>query len=157
MSRVLNLTLLLLATPALAKPWKGLDPGVASVLDVIGKFGEPSKRATAKGKDVLVYSGDRAIPGTIQVQFKVDPASQTVERIDLYPEAEIKAEKIVSDHGPASDPQEPADPCYYRKETANKHAYFLYLKLGLAIFFKDDGSTVRSYSFLPAGATAAAP
>jgi hypothetical protein len=154
MSRVLNVTLMLMASTAFARPWGGLDPGVASALDVIGTFGEPTKRATAKGKDVLVYSGDRAIKGTIQVQFKVDPAKQIVDRIDVYPEVEIPTAKIVELYGDACEAKSAVDEsCYYKRETSTKHTYFLYLKLGLAIFFKDDNATVRSLAFLPAGAS----
>ncbi len=152
MSRVLNLAALLVATSALAKPWNGIAPGTASSFDVIGKFGEPSKKASAKGKEILVYSGDRAISGTVQVQFKVDPATNIVERIDLYPAPEITAEQIIASYGSACDTKKPVEPCHYRRETPNQHTYFLYLKLGLAIFFKEDGTTVRSFSFLPPGA-----
>jgi len=154
MSRLLNLAVLLVATAAFAKPWNGMDPGTASALDVIGKFGEPTKHSAAKGKDILVYSGDRAMTGTVQVQFKVNPSTQTVERIDLYPAPQITAADIEKSYGSVCDPRAPSDPCYYRRETASKHTYFLYLKLGLAIFFKDDGVTVRSFSFLPSGAPA---
>ncbi len=155
MSRVLKLAVVMGASTAFAKPWNGIDPGVASSIDVVGKFGEPSKRASVKGKEVLVYSGDRAINGTVQVQFKFNPNTQTIERIDLYPAPSISAADIEKSYGPVCEPSAPSDPCYYRKETASKHVYFLYLKLGLAIFFKEDGVSVRSFSFLPAGAAPA--
>lgn len=151
MSRLLNVALVMMTTAAFAKPWNGIEPGIASVIDVIGKFGEPSKRKQMSGKDVLVYSGDKAMQGTVQVQFKVNPATQTIDRIDLYPAPVITAQAIEKSYGTSCQVQEPSEPCYYKRETATKHAYFLYLKLGLAIFFKDDGVTVRSFSFLPTG------
>ncbi len=159
MSRIVKLMVLVVlaswSRAALAKPWNGLDPGVASVIDVIGKFGEPGKRVTLKGKDVLVYSGDRALKGAVQVQFKVDPKSQTVERIDLYPEPVITSAQIQKSYGEACAAHGPVEPCFYSRETPTKHRYFLYLKLGLAIFFKDDNETVKSFSFLPAGSSPA--
>ncbi len=156
MSRVLNAAVLLLASSAFARPWNGIDPGTSSVIDVVGKFGEPSKRSEAKGKQVLVYSGDRAINGTIQVHFKVNPASQTVDRIDVYPAPEIKASQVEESYGGACDPSSAGGgerPCFYKRQTETKHVYYLYLKLGLAVFFKDD-QTVRSFSFLSPAAVA---
>lgn len=159
MSRIVNLLVVVVlaswSREALAKPWNGLDPGVASALDVVDKFGEPTKHVSIKGKDVLVYSGDRAIKGTIQVQFKVDPKSQTVERIDLYPEPVITSAQIQKSYGEVCAARGPTEPCFYSRETPSKRRYFLYLKLGLAIFFKDDNETVKSFSFLPAGSVPA--
>ena len=36
-----------------------------------------------------------------------------------------------------------------KKETPQKRGYYVYARLGLAVFFKDDGRTVQSLSFLP--------
>ncbi|MEW5737407.1 MAG: hypothetical protein AB1938_00690 [Myxococcota bacterium] len=139
----------LLAFPALAKPWNGIHPGVSSMIDVIGKFGEPSKKVMAKGQEVLVYSGPTAITGTVQAQFKCNPTTHVVERIDVYPAPVIPKEAVEKSYGRACDPMEAKEPCYYRKESASAHVYFHYVKLGLAVFFKDDGKTVQSFTFLP--------
>ena len=115
-----------------------------SDLDVSGKFGEPTKRVNARGQIVLVFSGLQAIKGTVQAQFKCDPTTKEVQRIDVYPEPVIDVAAIERSYGRS------CEPCYWRKETAQKHPYFLYSKLGLAIFFKDDDKTVLSFAFLPA-------
>lgn len=135
---------------ALAKPWQGIIPGGgSSEFDVIGKFGEPSKRVTAHGQSVLVFSGPKAIKGTIQAQFKCDPATKEVLRIDVYPQPVIDVDAIERSYGKSCEATAAVEPCYWRKETAQKHPYFLYAKLGLAIFFKDDDKTVLSFAFLP--------
>jgi hypothetical protein len=147
-----RLALLLLVLPALslAKPWQGITPGGGvSDLDVIGKFGEPTKRVSARGQTVLVYSGLQAIKGTVQAQFKCDPATKEVQRIDVYPEPVIDVSAIERSYGRSCEATGDEEPCYHRKQTAQKHPYFLYSKLGLAIFFKDDDKTVLSFAFLP--------
>ena len=142
--------MMLVSALSLAKPWQGITPGGgASELDVIGKFGEPTKRVSARGQMVLVYSGLQAIKGTVQAQFKCDPATKEVQRIDVYPEPVIDVAAIERSYGRSCEATHGEEPCYWRKETAQKHAYFLYSKLGLAIFFKDDDKTVLSFAFLP--------
>lgn len=149
MSRLLFVVALLPAL-AWAKPWQNIHPGASSGIDVVGRFGEPSKKVAARGQEVLVYSGAKAIKGTVQAQFKCDPETKEVKRIDVYPEPVIDVAAIEASYGKACDPRQPAEPCYHPKETPQKQVYFLYLKLGLAIFFKEDGKTVQSFAFLPA-------
>jgi len=153
--RNFTLAALLALAPAgaLAKPWNGIDPGTSKKDEVVKKFGEPSK--VVKGdanKETLAYLGDKAIKGTTQAQFKVDAQSGTVERIDVFPGPVIDKEMVESSYGaacPASGPM-PKDPCYVKKVTGdNFRTYFLYLKLGLAVFFKDDNKTVSSFVFTP--------
>ncbi|HEY0881976.1 MAG TPA: hypothetical protein VGD87_10625 [Archangium sp.] len=148
MSRLV-FALALLPCLAAAKPWQGITPQGSSEIDVVGKFGEPTKRVSAKGLTVLVYSGLQAVKGTVQVQFKVDPVSREVQRIDVYPEPVILAEAIESSYGRSCETTGAVEPCYWRKQTPQGGAYFLYAKLGLAIFFKADGHTVQSFSFIP--------
>lgn len=140
--------LLLAALPAAAKPWQGIEPGVSKREDVIKKFGEPSRSMTQDGKEVIAYLGKEAIKGTAQAQFKVDPGTQMVERIDVFPGPVIDKETIENSYGAAcpSGPM-PATPCYLRKLTDDFRTYFLYPKLGLAIFFNEDGKTVQSFIF----------
>jgi hypothetical protein len=149
MSRFLCLALLLLAAPTLARPWQGIRPGQSGPLDVIGKFGEPTKKAEVKGQLVLIYSGLQAITGTVQTQFKLSPGGDTVARIDVYPAPVIDTEAVEKSYGPKCDAKQPVEPCYFVKEAPGQKPYFVYVKLGLAVFFKDDGRTVLSFAFLP--------
>jgi len=148
MSRVLFIALLLSAAVSGAKPWQGIHPGVSSALDVYGKFGEPTSKTEMKGQLVLVYSGLQAIPGTVQAQFKLKAGTQTVTRVDVYPAPVLDKEAIEKSYGSRCEGQTPTEPCYFVKEVSGKRPYFLFLKLGLAVFFKDDG-TVQSFAFLP--------
>ncbi|MDP1914997.1 MAG: hypothetical protein Q8L14_02040 [Myxococcales bacterium] len=154
MSRFLFLAVILSGAAALAKPWQGIQPGVSSALDVFGKFGEPTRKTDLKGQTVLVYAGLQAVPGTVQAQFKLAPGTQTVVRIDVYPAPKIDKEAIEASYGPACNPKvknpDAESPCYFVKELAGKKPYLLFLKLGLAVFFKDDGKQVQSFAFLPA-------
>lgn len=139
---------LVTALPAMAKPWQGIEPGVSKREEVIKKFGEPS-RIVAGDKEVIAYFGKEAIKGTTQAQFKVDTATKVVERIDVFPGPVIDKDAIENSYGPAcpaSGPA-PAAPCYIKKVTDEFRTYFLYPKLGLAIFFKEDGKTVHSFIF----------
>jgi hypothetical protein len=159
MSRLLFVPFLSIVVPAVAgaKPWHGLRPGVATAADVVQKFGEPTKRLTAKGQEVLVYSAPGAISGTVQAQFKTNATTHRLERIDVYPAPVLTADAIEKAYGPACDPLKVVEPCYVRKATASRRAYFLYSKLGLAIFFRDDGKTVQSFAFLPDASGAVEP
>lgn len=140
--------LLLAALPAAAKPWQGIEPGVTKREEVIQKFGEPSRVVANTDKETIAYFGKEAIKGTTQAQFKVDTATKVVERIDVFPGPIIDKETIENSYGPAcpSGPA-PANPCYLKKMTEEFRTYFLYPKLGLAIFFNEDGKTVHSFIF----------
>jgi hypothetical protein len=142
------LAVLVFAVPATAKPWQGIEPGVSKREDIVKKFGEPSRTVTQDGKEIIAYLGKEAIKGTTQTQFKVDPGSQLIERIDVFPRPVIDKDTIENSYGPAcpSGPV-PANPCYLRKLTDDFRTYFLFPKLGLAIFFNEDGKTVQSFTF----------
>lgn len=140
--------ILVAAMPALAKPWQGIEPGVSKRDDVIKKFGTPSRTVTNEGKEVLAYFEKEAIKGTSQTQFKVDATTKVVERIDVFPGPVIDKETIEDTYGRACPGGKmPATPCYLKKLTDDFRTYYLYPKLGLAIFFNEDGKTVHSFIF----------
>jgi hypothetical protein len=144
---------------ALAKPWNGIEPGSSKKDEVIKKFGDPSKVVKAEAKETLAYLSDKAIKGTTQAQFKVDSASGTVERIDVFPGPVIDKDMVESSYGaacPSAGPS-PKDPCYVKKITDNFKTYFVYVKLGLAVFFKDDNKTVSSFVFTAMAPTSPRP
>jgi len=148
--------LVALAPAAQAKPWNGIEPGTSKKDEVVKKFGEPTKVVKADAKETLAYLGEKAIKGTAQAQFKVDSATGTVERIDVFPGPLIDKDMVESSYGaacPSSGPA-PKDPCYQKKITDNFKTYFIYVKLGLAVFFKDDNKTVSSFVFTPMSAGA---
>lgn len=147
MSRLVFTTLACLAGLAAAKPWQGIHPGISSTLDVFGKFGEPTAKTELKGQLTLVYSGLQAPGGTVQVQFKLAPGTDTVARIDVYPAPLIDKDAIEKSYGPKCDAKATNEPCYFVKD-AGKKQYLVFAKLGLAVFFKDDGY-VLSLAFIP--------
>jgi len=158
MGRWLSLCVAVCANAALAKPWNGIDPGVSTRAEVVKKFGEPSKTLEVEGKEVLGYLGPNAIRGTQQAQFRVDPATQLIERIDVFPAPVIDKDTIENTYGricPTTGPQ-PAGNCYVKKLTEDFKTYFQYVKLGLAIFFNDDAKTVQSFIFTQGKRDAAA-
>lgn len=148
MSRLVY-ALILVAVPVIARPWQGIMPLGNSTLDVVGKFGEPLKTVIQNGREVLVYGGAKAIRGTVQVQFKCDPQTKEVQRIDVYPEPVIDAAEVERAYGLSCITSKKVEPCYWRKESPSKRVYFQYAKLGLAVFFKADGTTVQSFAFVP--------
>lgn len=150
MSRRALLLLLALSPGALAKPWHGIEPGVSKKDEVVKKFGTPTKSLTSGGKEVLAYLQKQAIKGTKQAQFRVDPSTQVVERIDVFPGPVIDREAIEGSYGPACAKGAPtAAPCYVKKVTDDFRTYFHYPELGLAVFFNEDGKTVHSLIFQP--------
>jgi hypothetical protein len=146
--RTLAFALLLLASPVLARPWNGIDPGLSSREDVVKKFGEPSKAVIKDGKELLGYLQKQVIKGTSQVQFRVDVTSQKVERVDVFPEAPIDQATIENTYGPVCPPgPESATPCYVKKVTAAPQTYLHYAPQGLSVFLNDDLKTVHSFVF----------
>ena len=142
-------TLVALGPVAQAKPWNGIEPGTSKRDEVVKKFGEPSKVVKNDARETLAYLGEKTIKGTTQAQFKLD-ANGTVERIDVFPGPVIDKEMVESNYGPACPTSGPAprDPCYVKKMAGdNFKMYFVYVKLGLAVFFKEDNKTVGSLVF----------
>ena len=150
----LLLVLLLASVPALAKPWQGIEPGVSRRDEVLKRFGPPSRtvkpEADKPGPEVLAYLSKQAIRGTTQVQFKLDAASGVVQRIDVFPAPIIDRETIENTYGAACPAGPlPDAPCFLKKITDDFRSYYFYPRLGLAIFFNEDGKTVNSFIFTP--------
>lgn len=143
----------LFATPALAKPWQGINPGSSKKPEVVKKLGNPTKSQTEKGKEILVYTGMQAPQGARQAQVKLDDKG-VVERIDVYPAVGLSKEDVENNYGGWCQADEPTDPCY-QKKNANSREYWLYSELGLAVFFIDQ--KVDQLVFLPSKKKAAQP
>jgi len=158
MKTIAIVAVLLAAAPAVAKPWQGIEPGQSKREQVVQKFGEPSRVVTAEGKEIIAYLDDKAIKGTKQVQFKVDPGTQLVERIDVFPGPVIDKESVENTYGPACPSgKQPASPCYLKKLTDDFRTYLLYPRLGVAIFLNEDGKTVHTFIFTTVQAAKQAP
>jgi hypothetical protein len=138
---------LLLSAAAFAKPWNGITPGVSPRTEVVKKFGLPSKTTVAGKHEVLTYLKEKAIKGTVQSQFRIEVETGIVERIDVFPEPILDTEAIEKSYGAECAPKE-KDGCYLKRTQDKKPPYFLYVQLGLAIFFREDGKTVQSFTFL---------
>ncbi len=148
MKTIAIVAVLLAAAPVVAKPWQGIEPGQSKREQVLKKFGEPSRVVTAEGKEIIAYFDQKAIKGTKQVQFKVDPGTQLVERIDVFPGPVIDKESVESTYGAACPAgKAPPSPCYQKKLTDDFRTYLLYPRLGLAVFLNEDGKTVHSFIF----------
>lgn len=148
--RPLFVLVCLTALPAGAKPWFGIEAGSSHREEVIKKFGEPSRSVTTDGREQLAYLQKTAIKGTTQAQFKIDPATQVVERIDVFPAPFIDRETVEGSYGPLCAAGPPAaTPCYVKRVTDDFQTYFFYAKLGLAVFFSEDGKRVQSLTFQP--------
>jgi len=142
------MVLSILIAVTLSKPWQGIEPGVATRDQVVTKFGEPTKVVKSGGFDVLAYQKDKVIKGTKQAQFKIDPRTDTVARIDVFPAVDLMLPDIEKAYGPAcTAPETKEKPCYL-KRTEPQKMYVVYSKLGLAVFFGEDGK-VTSLTFLP--------
>lgn len=153
MKRVLVAAVLLSSSVSFAKAWNGIDPGISHGDDVLKKFGEPTKTVENNGTRIFAYFGKEAIKGTTQTQFRVDP-NKVVERIDVFPGPVVDKDAVEATYGPLCPASgQSSQPCYVKKLTDDFRTYFLYAKLGLAVFFNDDGKTVQSFIFQPQKST----
>jgi len=144
------LLLVLVAPSALARPWNGVEPGVTPRDEVVKRFGPPSKTLVVEGHQVLAYTGTAAIKGTSQAQFRVDPGTGVVERIDVFPGPAVDRETVESTYGPPC-PAGTAPPasgvCFQKKLTDDFRTYYVYPRLGMAVFFDEEGDRVQSFVF----------
>jgi len=145
----LILLALLLPTVAHARAWNGVEPGVTSKDEVLKRFGPPSKTLSFEGHQVLAYNGTAAIKGTAEAQFRVDPASGLVERIDVFPGPVVDRETVESSYGPPCPAAGPpaSGNCFQKKLTEDFRTYYLYPRLGMAVFFDEEGDKVKSFVF----------
>lgn len=162
----LLLVLLVLLPPlARAKAWSGIEPGVSRRDDVVKRFGPPSKTLTVSGKEVLAYTDTSAMKGTSQAQFRVDPATGLVERIDVFPSTVVDHETVEATFGPICPKPGAPQPaaCFQKKLTDDFRTYYVYARLGLAVFFDEQDDRVQSFVYTaprpapPAPAASAAP
>ena len=154
-------TLLLVASAASAKAWNGIEPGVSRRDEVVKRFGPPSKTLTVSGKEVLAYTDSAAMKGTSQAQFRVDPTTGVVDRIDVFPATVVDHETVEATFGPPcpkSGAPQPAA-CFQKKLTDDFRTYYLYARLGMAVFFEENEDRVQSFVYTaprPAPTTAPA-
>jgi hypothetical protein len=143
--------LLALLLPSLthARSWNGVEPGVTSKDEVVKRFGPPTKTLSVEGHPVLAYTGASAIKGTAQAQFRVDPATGLVERIDVFPGPVVDKDTLESSYGPPcpASAAAAAGNCFQKKLTEDFRTYYFYPRLGLAVFFDEDGEKVQSFVF----------
>src|SRR5215831_13999883 len=115
--RLVLLVLLVSAAAARAKAWNGIEPGITHRDEVVKRFGPPSKTVTVSGKEVLAYTDSSAMKGTSQAQFRVDPGTGVVERIDVFPSTAVDHDTVEATFGPicpkAGAPQPAA--CFQKK------------------------------------------
>jgi len=153
------LALLLLPAAASAKAWNGIEPGVSRREDVLKRFGTPSKTLTVSGKEVLAYTDTSAMKGTSQAQFRVDPATGLVERIDVFPSTVIDHETVEATFGPICPKPGAPQPaaCFQKKLTDDFRTYYVYARLGLAVFFDEQDDRVQSFVYTAPRPAPAAP
>ena len=159
-TRTLLVTLLLVAGAASAKAWNGIEPGVTRRDEVIKRFGPPSKTITVSGKEVLAYTDSAAMKGTSQAQFRVEPATGVVERIDVFPATVVDHETVEATFGPVCPKTGAPQPaaCFQKKLTDDFRTYYVYARLGLAVFFDETEDRVQSFVYTaPRPAPAPAP
>lgn len=137
------------AAAAAAKPWNGVNPGSSTKADVLKRFGEPTKKVTQDGKEVLAYIGEQAIKGTTQTQFTVGTGG-LVEQITVFPATAIDKPTVEESFGPAcaapgtAGPSPATSTCYVKKLTDDFRTYFWYKRAGFVVFFTEDGKSVYS-------------
>lgn len=140
---------LLVPTLAYARSWNGVEPGVTSRDEVVKRFGPPTKTLSVDGHPVLAYTGNSAIKGTAQAQFRVDPSTGLVERIDVFPGPVVDRETVESSYGPPCPVSGApgAGNCFQKRLTEDFRTYYFYPRLGLAVFFDEEGNKVQSFVF----------
>ncbi|MDQ3265992.1 MAG: hypothetical protein M3Y59_20460 [Myxococcota bacterium] len=141
---------MLAALPGQAYSWKHITPGKSTRQDVLTAFGEPAKVTTVSDREILVYLGTRGIAGTRQTHFRVDTSTLIVDRIDVFPSSKISKALVVATYGPpCAETPEKGKACYVEKISGDTRVYYLYPRLGLAVFFQKDGNTVFNFVYVP--------
>jgi hypothetical protein len=138
----------LLAGPAAAEEWGGIEPGVTTIEQVRARYGAPSKetRAKVEGHDTIqwTFEGARA-PGGVQ-RLTVDYGlltpqgyKQTVVRaFQLEPKPKIFGKNTVAQaYGPPD-----------AIAMQNEQETFFY-KSGLVVIFTKDGTDTVMMTFTP--------
>ncbi|MBX7100468.1 MAG: hypothetical protein K1X89_22310 [Myxococcaceae bacterium] len=148
-TQALWLGVVLAVGPAAAREWHGLTPGVSTKANVLEQLGRPTKELAVKDVPVLAYVGRQAPPGTTQVQVKLDGPDGKITRIDIFPLAELDAATIEATYGKRCPSDAEAAGCYVKKLTSKGLTYNLYAAEGLAVFFNNAGTAVRTLSFMP--------
>ena len=157
-TRTLLVALLLLAGAARAKAWNGVEPGVTRRDEVVKRFGPPSKTVTVSGKEVLAYTDSSAMKGTSQAQFRVDPGTGVVERIDVFPSTAVDHDTVEATFGPICPKPGAPQPaaCFQKKLTDDFRTYYVYARIGLAVFFEESEDRVQSFVYTSPRPTPAA-
>ncbi|HZH02909.1 MAG TPA: hypothetical protein VEY30_03930 [Myxococcaceae bacterium] len=139
-----------------------MDPGVTTQREVLISFGEPTQKITGRGRTQLIYTRAAAPSGTEKVVFRIDPRTRRVDRIDVVPRRPPSRTYAEDNFGPAcSQVSGPDTPCYEIKGAGTAQAFWAYRSIGVVVFLRPDGRTVRSWSYLstaaPGTATPAEP
>jgi len=135
-----------LPSAALARAWKGINPGVSTQAEVVEKFGEPTTKTKRGGRTVLAYYGEQALEGTRQAQFHADAQGVIVE-ITIFLTAQLDAESIEGTYG--KPPQRT-----FVEDTFQK--VWLYPTQGVTVYFNKEGN-VEALSFAPGTKAQAKP
>ncbi|HET6437929.1 MAG TPA: hypothetical protein VFG59_07700 [Anaeromyxobacter sp.] len=132
----------LLAEPALAlaRTWKGINPGTSLQAEVVQRFGEPTARTKRGNRTVLAYYGDQALEGTRQAQFHVDAAG-IVQEITIFLSSPLDAETIEGTYGKPTKKT-------FVEDTFQK--VWIYGSQGVTVYWAKDGSGAEALSFGPA-------
>jgi hypothetical protein len=115
-------------SPAVAKPWQGITPGVTKQAEVVQKFGEPSTQGKIGERGALVYREDQAIGGTRQAQF-FTRADGVVEEITVFPATQLDRESVEGTYGKSGQ----------KTFTDDFKPVWVYRSLGVMVFFGKDG------------------
>jgi hypothetical protein len=100
--------------------------------------------------------------GTSQAQFRVEPSTGVVERIDVFPATAIDRETVEATFGPVCPKAGAAQPaaCFQKRLTDDFRTYYVYTRLGLAVFFEENEDRVQSFVYTasrPVAVSAPAP
>jgi hypothetical protein len=140
-------TLLLGPAPALARAWKGINPGASGQAEVVQRFGEPTARTKRGARTVLAYYGEQALEGTRQAQFHVD-AGGTVQEITIFLTTPLDAETIEGTYGKPTQKT-------FVEDTFQK--VWVYSAQGVTVYWAKDGTGAEALSFGPPKGAARPP
>jgi len=148
--RLVPLAFLLLSLapgPALARSWKGINPGASTQQEVVDRFGDPTTKTKRPGRLILAYYGEQALEGTRQAQFHLDDKGVVLE-ITIFLTAQLDQDSIEGTYG--KPPQRT-----FVEDTFQK--VWVYPQAGVTVYFGKEGN-VEALTFGPGakGSTKAA-
>lgn len=138
------------STPAFAKDWHGMKPGIATMKEVVKKFGSADHEdgPTSRYAKRIIYNGDsvRDNYGATEAQFWFDKSGR-LQEIYVIPAVELTRADVDAAFGKN----------YKEHRTDDFRLYLHYPSAGFVVFFERGADRVYQFVYTQAEANGGQP